>query len=306
MKCALCGCLRTTEDDKTGEITCIDCGAVHVSHGYERIYNPDRQKADGKKYAVVADNHRELGTYISLGDARKSKGMALRLHQKRANRDRTRKSRFRADVAMIVSRYVVGQHAQNIIHECVATYNTLREEHFFIGISLEVRAASLTYYILKDRGFKLTPKSHQKIAGGDSKSNTKWAKKIATRYRNPSVFSQPTSVSDAEAIVSKMITIGTNSDFRASALQLVNHVDVMKDSLDERMSQNDIAATIWVASKLTHSGFKQSDIREHAQASDYGLRQAASRICGMLRINKKELNQASHAYDIKEILGGIK
>ena len=308
VKCIECGCHQTKTNDTTGEVVCIDCGLVHIEQGFEINPIHKSQKATkGKAYStILADNHKELGTYISFNDARKSKGMALRMHQRRTNRDRTRKSRFRADAAMIISRYSTGVEARKLIDECVATYNTLREEHFFIGISLEVRAASLTYYILKDAGFKLTPSSHEKIAGGSSKKNTNWAKKIATRYRNPGVFSQSTSVSDAESIVSKLVTIGELSSFRMHSLQLVNHVDNMKQALSERMSQNDIAATIWLASKLTYSGFDQSEIRKHAQASDYGMRESVGRICVMLGIERKELRKASHAYDIKQILGGIK
>ena len=228
------------------------------------------------------------------------------MHNRRVNRGVRSRERVRADVAMIVSRYTTGTSAYDLIDECCSNYNTLRDEHFFNGVTMEIRIASMTYYILKDAGFRLTPSSHQKIAGGVTKNNTRWAKKIATRFRNPSVFARTTWIVDAEKIVTKLVPIGIASDFRETALGLVNHVGNLKEALNERMTQNDIAATVWIASKLVYANFKQSDIREHGNASDYGMRTSIGNICRMLGIERKELRKASHAYDAKEILGGIK
>ena len=236
----------------------------------------------------------------------KTRGKTLRMHNRRVNRGVRSRERVRADVAMIVSRYTTGTSAYDLIDECCSNYNTLRDEHFFNGVTMEIRIASMTYYILKDAGFRLTPSSHQKIAGGVTKNNTRWAKKIATRFRNPSVFARTTWIVDAEKIVTKLVPIGIASDFRETALGLVNHVGNLKEALNERMTQNDIAATVWIASKLVYANFKQSDIREHGNASDYGMRTSIGNICRMLGIERKELRKASHAYDAKEILGGIK
>jgi hypothetical protein len=287
---------------------------VHITNGWERKYSPDAQtelthREKGKSHRVfrrISDDNKELGTYISFADAVKTRGLRLRMTNGRAYRDRGRRSRDRTEISMIITRYTTGPAAFKLIDECCALYSTLRDEHFFRGVTLEVRFASLTYYLLKDAGFRLRPSTHHKIAGGSMGSNTKWAKKIATRFRNPTVFSQSNCVSDAEAIVSQLVSFADASEFRTIALALTNHVGNLKTALNERMTQNDIAATIWLASKLTHSNFKQSDIRKYGNASDYGMRTSIGHICQMLGIERKELRKNNHAYDAREIIGGIK
>jgi len=309
MKCRECGCHETTIHFDRHEVVCNGCGHVKSVLMDKWTKNED----DGKNTTPDTWNAYSdaLGSHIFSMEARRTKsatGQMNRMRNIHRRKRRTRRSmdKFQTEIAMVLSRYSTYQSKDTkLLQVSLDNYKRLQEHHKLDGISLEQRAAALSYYVLKELGYDVNLRHHSKITLVEAGTISRISKRIAKFFRNPQVFAQNDAVNNAKTILEKLLGVEP-SEFRESCISFVAYVERLLDAVDERMTNNLLVATVWIASRLEKQKFTQEEICSLWPSSIYGMRKGATYLCEKLGIDRKELATIGHGYEMNKIIGGIR
>lgn len=280
--CVECSCVSSTFDERLGESVCDDCGLVQIVRPFEETvswvsaegnYEPTNGKL-GSQIMGINSNHKSNQMY------------RMKKHNIWASSFSQTEKRTYTQCMMILSNYSVGKG----LKENVSVYmNSLNNEHVFRGITVEHRAASITYYILKEAGITVNLTRHSDISKVERKYISRYAKRIAKHFRKSHVFANVNSYRIASTIIDRLDNVSTN--YRMKSLRMIDHLDKYCSAVDIRFSPNKICAVLWAVSVM-------EDERHHTQeliceasgnSSVVGMRTSLKEICDWFNLTKKDL-----------------
>tara|TARA_R100001015_G_C4627814_1_gene187576 strand:+ start:1671 stop:2588 length:918 start_codon:yes stop_codon:yes gene_type:complete len=286
MKCPECECESSYFNDAIGEMICRDCGLVLYHRPFEETTSIIR---DGQQTHEVTNR---LGSYMGYPRqysptnsqfSRMKRQHVWASSLTEADRETITRSR------MIMSNY----KASKSIMDKVETYlKSLKEEHVLRGCTVEQRAASLTYYILKESQIPVNLKTHSKFSYVESKYVSRWAKRIAKHFRNASVFTHRNIMAEAISIIDRLESHRRiDPEYRMKALRLIKHIEQCYKVKQMRLSPNLIIASLWVAGKMENIKVTQAELVDASgsSASTSGVRVSLHALCEVFGLTKEDM-----------------
>tara|TARA_R100000152_G_C6780475_1_gene213286 strand:- start:2006 stop:2908 length:903 start_codon:yes stop_codon:yes gene_type:complete len=279
--CAECKCDSFTFDDRLGENVCDECGLVHVVRPFEETVTPRTRNGD-----FTYENTRELGSIIleTKSNLKLNQMFRMKNHNTWAKKESDTDIRTMRLCMMILSHYSMKNR------EHVNSYlRSLNSERVFRGISVENRAAALTYYILKEAGITVSLAKHSEISMVERKYISRYVKRIAKHFRKAHVLSTINSHGIAATILDKLEDVSPN--YRMNTLRMIDFLDDYCKSIDVRFTTNRICAMIWAVSVMEDERHHTQELIREASGncSVIGMRIALKEICGWFDLTKADL-----------------
>ena len=274
--CAECSHNLHYYDDVLGEKVCGGCGLIQLVRPFEETV----QWKEDSSY----EKTNRLGSHIY--EAPNKMSNRLRTQQWRNNPyTETDKRMFRLS-NMILSYYNVSADIRNRVQ---GYFTALKVEHMLRGIPMEERAASLTYYMLKEAGIPVVLKQHAIYSRVPKSKISKHAKKIARFFRKSHILSAHNPNTVVVGILDKLSNVSNN--YRTKSIMMVEHLTVFFDKLDKRYTTNMICATLWMVGQMEdETQHTQTEVVEKSgNASTIGMRMASKDICESVGISKEKL-----------------
>ena len=285
MKCPECDCESSYFNDAIGEMICRDCGLVLYHRPFEETTSIIN---DGEQTHEVTNR---LGSYMGYAYTPYMNSQFSRMKKQHiwasslseADKETITRSR------MILSNY----KASKSVRDKVEPYlKSLKEEHVLRGCTVEQRAASLTYYILKESQIPVNLKTHSKFSYVESKYVSRWAKRIAKHFRNASVFTHRNIMAEATSIIDRLESqrrIGR--EYRMEALRLIQHIEQCYNIRQMRLSPNLIIASLWFAGKMENIRVTQVELvkASGSTASTSGVRVSLHALCETFGLTKEDM-----------------
>lgn len=295
--CKECGGYASTFDDRMGEQVCDACGLVIMINPFEEtvVYTSSVDKISRIQFAIRTKDRR-LGSIITKGEARKNKVMHLHREHVRSQPETESQRRMKSLCNMFLSYY----SASPDLRDRVLSYaETLQKERLFVGIDMEKRAASLTYFALKEAQINVGIKSHANTTKVSASDISRGAKKIARFYRKAWVFCVNHPMADADLLLSKL---NMSRTFRNNSLKMVEYISRIFEELGIRFNNNALTATMWITGIIMEDPLSQETLCEVWESSPVGLRQTSKKICNIINIDRDSLS----LYDVTEIVNGVR
>ena len=308
-QCKECKCNVSTFDDHLGERVCDDCGLVYITNPFEetiRIVTENYHPNKGYKFARGVDNDGRLGSFISYGDVKERKDAVLRSENLRTH------GRLHTDCdkhmyALAYNTLWKYNIADRFRERVRIYYKALQKNRILDGLSIETRAAGLTYFILKEANITVRLRNHAEITRVSTSQIAKCAKKIAKFHKKSHVFVSISPTDDARNAIYQLqqqIPIVIFNEVKDDLNKMVEYVYQKCQYSGMHYSLNTLNAIIWLVGRTlpVNSSLTQPTIVKAFGGSEAGLRQAAKRVCDMIGIDKDEI----HNYNVDEIVNGIR
>lgn len=279
--CAECECTSFTFDDRLGESVCDECGLVNIVRPFEETI-----KGINFDGTVVREKTKVLGSVIMETKSNLNLNQMYRMkkHNQWASRDSETDIRTVRLCMMIMSHY--SYKNGDLIRSFLRSLNN---EQVFRGISVEHRAASLTYYILKDAGITVNLTRHSNISMVERKYISRYAKRIAKHFRKAHILSSVDATQIATTVLDKLDNVSNH--FRYNTLNMIDFLNRYCESIDVRFSHNKICAAIWAVSVMEDERHHTQELIREASGncSVIGMRTSLKEICDWFNITKKDL-----------------
>ena len=271
MRCPECQGLENHYDDRLCELVCNNCGLVLLTNEIETsiTYNPSFSKTSYAK-----DYTTQLGTTLFTDDIKTIVGARSNSTVARYKRMNSSKDVSSEDIRTehVMAMYLSSLGASSLLTHCKKTYHLVKKD-IFRNVTIEIRASSVVYYVLRDTGNMVSLRKVAKVSSETKSVISKYAKKLARFFGNATVF-----------------------------IVFVEYIARMYDNLNLTLSNNGIAGCVWLATSMIDDVIYQPKIVADWPASEYGLRKATRDICQMLKIEKNRISE----YDLEEIVLGIR
>jgi len=298
MKCIECDSLESTFDERLGYHTCSDCGLVLSVEIFE---TSDKKKLTNP---LASDTTHNLGSHIWRGD----EGKLSRKHGLVFQNMRTKRKQFvrqgdnetHSLCMMFISPYKSLMADRDLVRDRIENlYQQLQRQRVLVGYTRDSRAAGLAYFMLKDEGAYVSLKEITKTTGVPTRELIRSAKKIAKFFRKSHIFGQRN--------LNQMITrcldnAETPIEDRQSIYRLVEYIANYYDALNMRFADSEVAASIWIAGKMTGETILQRDVQEAMNVSVVTVRLQVRAICTTLNLDSKRLKQ----YNVNDVINGVR
>lgn len=292
--CKECGCVSFQYDDRLGEQMCSDCGLVIVVNPFEETvnYSLNREGVDANK-----PNTNHLGSYIKPVDLKSRKNWTLYREQVRSQPMTASDRRMKSLCSMYLSYYNVGFDIKN---RAYSYYKSMQKDRLFKGLALEKRAASLTFYILKELGIICDLGKHSQLTKVSRADISKNAKKIARHQKKAYVFIETNHLNKAKVVISRLEGDGVRitQHYRENSLRIVEYISRKIEQHDIRFSDNMLVASMWIAGMMLTNGNRNSMdyVSQDAlckiwPSSTVGLRASTLKICDIFYIDRKNISK---------------
>ena len=300
--CIECKGTSSTFNERLGEMICDDCGLVQLTNPFEetvsaRINSDKSSSFDNRRYSK--DTSLTLGSFIDRQDVRNKMGATLR----RENIRTTKVSSTDRYIYTLTYNILWKYNVQDKLKDRVATYyKSLKKHRVIEGSSIEQRAASLSYFILKEANIYVKLSNHSKITNVPTSKIVKYSKKIATHFRKSHVFISTSPINDIQNILDLLYEFNLSPSFRNDVIILGEHVSVIYSYNGTRFSDNVIASIVWLVSRMRGVKLSQVQILNKVGGCEVTLRKCAYMVCDVLNIDRKNLEY----YNAEEIVKGIR
>tara|TARA_B100000035_G_C21013448_1_gene560710 strand:+ start:852 stop:1730 length:879 start_codon:yes stop_codon:yes gene_type:complete len=291
VKCIECESTDSTFDDRLGYHICSDCGLVLNIELFEETTT-----------ATESDSKYGLGSVIHGSDSTKT---SIK-HNLRFNQIKTEhRSKFwtEGDIAthntcmMFLSPYK--PYKLSLRGEVEHYYQELQRNRILVGLSSEVRAGGLAYFILKDEKIFVSLKHFEKTTGLHKRDIMRASKKIAKFYRKAHIF----GVRDIHNIVTVCLDkSNADIDNRNPIYAFVDYVSNHYEAVNVSVSNGEIAGAVYIACKMLGYPVLQRELASTVNVAEPTLRRHIQNICDLIKIERTILNK----YNINEIIGGIR
>jgi len=291
VKCMECGSTESSFDDRLGYHICSDCGLVLNVEIFEETSS-----------AMESDSKYAMGSTIQFGNRSKTSVK----HSLRLNHIKTEaKSKFwsEGDIAthntcmMYLSPYK--PYKLSLRREVEHYYQELQRNRVLVGLPIEVRAAGLAYFILKDESIFVSLKSLQKTTGVHRSKIMRASKKIAKFYRKSHIF----GVRNVHDVVTVCLDkSGADIKDRKPVYTFVDYVSNYYETVNVRVGNGEIAGAVYIACKMLDYPVLQRELASTVNISEVTLRIHIKKICELIQIERTILNK----YNVNKIIGGIR
>ena len=308
IKCPICLSRKNEYNEKIGETCCTDCGLVLTSIAFEEtsfVKNDDKiiltSEEKGRSYVTDDGN---LGSRIK-GSGKLAK---TQLFQSSSYKGKVLASdrHFTVLVKNILYQYNIPTlgKANSILEECESFKKTLREKKLLTGYSTELRAASITYLLLRNKNITNLNR-HAKICGVNikmlKKTNKKFSKGMLTRetiqIRNPTLMME-------NAILMLETNLGEmcNYSYRIKCFKMGEYVASCYDKLNLSYRNSTNALVMWIVAQMDDKKYTQREIGEASNSTPQSLRINLKQFYEIFNINKQQLLSIS----VDDFISGIR
>ena len=177
-------------------------------------------------------------------------------------------------------------------------YKTM--EHLFRGWAVEKRAASLTYYILREQGIVCHIGNHAKLTKVPKSDISKLARRVAMFQKKSNVFAITNHLNQLDALLGRLER-DIPHKVRYGITRVVEYCSREVERFDLRYSNNMLTGSVWMASEML--GY---DITRRVDRSlgwfFPGLRASVKTMCELFKIDRKKLSDI----DLDEFVLGVR
>jgi len=301
--CQLCKSIDLFFDDRLGEMVCNSCGAVNVVAPFEETIAPikeKRNKNNSNLTDVRKSSRGHLGSWIKPQDTKTKYDRTLMLNHIRTTSNKTIDNpEFNRLTAMYLSNYTLDSDRWGLIDRAKREYRIAVSERTLRGYPTTLKAAGITYYVLREAGIVTSLRTHAKYTREKHGDIARVAKRIATFNKKAYIFS---NVSLMDRLVALMQQFNLSVTQREACFKLGEYVSRVLDDLSLPVTNNRVAALMWIATSIVEEPIIQTKIAGAWHASDIGLRTMAKELCEILKIDRKKFS----SYDIDDIIIGIR
>jgi len=264
-------------EERLGEIVCNTCGLVLIHQLVEETTYSLNHEITGP----------ELGSRIKSADVAKygRRGFSLYRAQKFGQTQSVYYVRMVRLSNALLSKYSV---RPDIRKRITKYYKTFLSKQKIATISMEIRAAGLTYFILKELNISVSPNDHARLAGVEVKYMLKFAKRLGSALGKPYVFSNLN--------VNGMVTgagarlINPSAEYLGDVQNFSKYIENKYNLVDKRFSRATLAACFYIVSLIRREHYTQERISEITQVSEVGLRNHVKMVLELLNIKKSNLD----------------
>tara|TARA_R100000781_G_scaffold9994_1_gene9684 strand:+ start:4149 stop:5012 length:864 start_codon:yes stop_codon:yes gene_type:complete len=276
-KCFECNSNDLDYSERLGEIVCGSCGLVLIQQLLEETTFSLNHEITGI----------ELGSTIKSSDASKygRKGFSLYRAQKFGQPNSVYYVRMVRLSNALLSKYSV---RPDIRKRITKYYKTFLSKQKIATISMEIRAAGITYFILKELNIPVSPQEHAKLAGVEVKYMLRFAKRLGSALGKPYVFSNLNvngMVSGAGARL-----INPSAEYLGDVQNFSKYIENKYNLVDKRFSRATLAACFYIVSLIRREHYTQERISEITQVSEVGLRNHVKIVLELINIKKSNLD----------------
>tara|TARA_R110002050_G_scaffold257245_1_gene396373 strand:+ start:8605 stop:9543 length:939 start_codon:yes stop_codon:yes gene_type:complete len=296
IKCAECNSRNNEFNEFIGETCCVDCGLVLTSILFEEttfIKKTEENLSLSKNElstSYITDDGR-LGSRI-MGTSRLAKSQLWASTHYRGKVLPSDKH-FTVLVKNIIYQYNISTLgvSNSILEQCESLKRTLREKNILKGYSTEIRAASITYLIIKNKNIT-NIKRHAIICGVNvklfKKANKKFVKGMQTKetiqIRNPTLMME-NSILMLETNIGEIC----NYSFRVKCFKMSEYVSSCYDELNLTYRNSTNALIMWLVSQMVKSNYTQKQIGNASDTTPQSLRINLKNFYVVFNITKEQL-----------------
>jgi len=297
MRCVECKSERNTFDERLGETVCSECGLVLIKSIFEDTVKTSA--SHGESYSGKRNNSWDLGSTIHRGDIGRFGKNARKLfftqrHNNPLNESYLRMLRLSN---MNLSYYNVTSSLKSRVNKY---YQVLIKHQTLSSIPIENRAASLTYYILREAGIAVTVQRHSDVTKIPKNEISKHARTIATRLGKPWVFSQMNIEGLIQEAGSKLYL--PNPEYVGDVSKLSENVYQKMNVYDIQFTLATLSACFYLVSIFRRENYTQQEIAKLVGTTEVSLRKNMKKVLSLYNIDKKLLNYMT----LNDFVNGIK
>lgn len=276
-RCFECNSNDLDYSERLGEIVCGSCGLVLVQQLLEETTFSLDHEITGT----------ELGSTIKSSDASKygRRGFSLFRAQKFGQQNSIYYVRMVRLSNAILSNYSV---RPGIRKRITKYYKTFISKQKVATISMEIRAAGLTYFILKELNVPVSPQDHARLAGVEVKYMIRFAKRLGSVLGKPFVFSNQNINGMVSGAGAKLIN--PSQEYLGDVSAFSSYIERKYNMVNKRFSRATLAACFYIVSLVRREHYTQERISEISQVSEVGLRNHVKFVLDLLNIKKTDLD----------------
>ena len=297
--CIECKSESSTFNDTLGERACDGCGLIHLTNPFEETISWTGERWEDRPNDSDSSGH--LGSYIMKSDITNKRDYFLRQQNIKTNSITSSDRHMYALSYNILWKYAVASNNSDKRKKVPIYYKALQENRILSGLTLETRAAGLTYFILKEAKINISLKEHSKKSEVSIRQIVKCAKKIATFHKKAHVFAYETPIEDAIKVLDTLPR-KTTPLFRVNTLKFVEYVHSKYEYSCIRYTLNTLGAIIWLSGRIHNTPLSQVLISETVGCSEIGLRQSVHKICNLSGIDRTLIE----SYEIDDLVNGVR
>ena len=158
--CIECKSESSTFNDTLGERACDGCGLIHLTNPFEETISWTGERWEDRPNDSDSSGH--LGSYIMKSDVTNKRDYFLRQQNIKTNSITSSDRHMYALSYNILWKYAVASNNSDKRKKVPIYYKALQENRILSGLTLETRAAGLTYFILKEAKINISLKEHSK------------------------------------------------------------------------------------------------------------------------------------------------
>tara|TARA_R100000742_G_C4272316_1_gene91466 strand:- start:799 stop:1701 length:903 start_codon:yes stop_codon:yes gene_type:complete len=299
VKCIECESERNIFDERLGEKVCLDCGLVLVKNIFENTIKGSDYDLTSREYKGAPNKSWDLGSTIHKSDVNRFgvTGRKLFFTQKFNNPLNESYLRMLKVSQMNLSYYNVDSVLKSRVSKY---YNLLLKSQTFRSVPIDNRAASLTYFILREAGIAVTVQKHSEITKIPRNEISKYARVIASKLRKPWIFSQINIEGLIQEVGSKLYL--PNPEYIGDVSKLSEHVHRKLDMHSIQFTTATLSACFYLVSIFRRENYTQHEIATLVGTTEVSLRKNMKKILSLYNIDKKLLNYIT----LNDFINGIR
>jgi|13_taG_2_1085334.scaffolds.fasta_scaffold02280_4 transcription initiation factor TFIIIB Brf1 subunit/transcription initiation factor TFIIB len=294
MKCIECKSEQNEYNERLGEITCSDCGFVHIENMPEETVS-----GYGHQDFYVRNGDRGvLGSIFSLSDMKHQKNKSLMRNLYRTAKFSRSEESMKKGIT--ICNMVLSYHQPSpALKELVASnYKRIYKSGQMRGIILEVRAVAVVFYTLRELGVSVLLKDIAKRNNVSPKRASKVSKRVARILGKPWVLHQINTDGWITVTCQSLEAdsrVATLSDFTSDAKRVARYLKTFMDRRDLTFTRVNLATSIYIASifrrQIGLSNYSQIEVAKAAGVVDTSVRLGLRNFLKMNGMTKSEMLQ---------------
>ena len=296
-ECWECKSTSVTYDEVMGETICDGCGLVLIQNALEETVSLTNEEQKTSDYLGRTNSAFNLGSMISIKDLNNRKARVL-YNTQRWNQTETPSHKKMIKLSNMALSYYNVQY--EIKERVPRYYKILQEKHALRGISIEVRSAALTYYILKEISVATTIKRHSKLTSVTEKEISKCSRVIATVLGKPWIFSQINIGGLVDNVGHQLSCKDTH--FLGDVKKLTEQVNTVLDMHCERLTAAYMSACFYLVTIFNRKRYTQAELSRACGTTEVSLRTNLRKLLDKYGIEKDRLYYLS----LEDFMDGVR
>ena len=278
-QCIECNSKNIEFSEAIGEMTCGDCGLVLMDKLIEeKTFSLDHETAK------TGLGNTTNWTYSDISKFRRGSNTSIFRAKRYYENQSVSYVRFMRLANAYLSNYSISPDIRKRVPKY---YSTITQKNRMTTVPMEVRAAGLTYFILKELNIAVIPQDHAKHTGVPMKQLIRFSKLTAKALNKPYVFSS----TNINGLIDKAAGnfINPNNEYIGNVKKFCQVMERKFNDRNLRFGKPSIASCFYIVSVVTREGYTQAKIAEATGVSEVTIRNNNKNIFDMLGIKKDKL-----------------